>query len=193
VQALSGIGDGNGWDPMMNHFAYCPNCRSVQRLAEVQEGDQPRFWCYTCGHPVEADQVEEGTSPDRPPTVLCIDDDQLVLRITCDALNRCGFQTLIATDGPTGIGLAKGERPDLILLDILMPEMSGLEVCRRLRADPDIAGTPIILLTALNDPNLDPEGSQAGATLTLRKSFSPEVIVEAIERILGRKREPRMS
>ena len=176
---------------MMSLSAYCPNCQSVQPLGEVQEGDQVQFWCCACGHPVEADQVEGGTSPVRPPTILCIDDDQLVLRILCDTLNRSGFQTLIATDGPTGIGLARGERPDLILLDILMPEMSGFDTCRRLRADPDLADTPVILLTALNDPNLELEGSQAGATLTMPKSLSPEIIVDAIERILGRKREPR--
>lgn len=80
MRELSGFGDGNRWDPMMSRSAYCLNCRSVHPLGEVQEGDQPRFWCYTCGHPVEADQLEEGTSPVRPPTVLCIDDDQLVLK-----------------------------------------------------------------------------------------------------------------
>jgi len=175
---------------MTSRTAYCPSCQSVQPLGEVEEGDQPRFWCQTCGNPVEADQVEGGTSSVRPPTVLCIDDDQLVLRITCDTLNRCGFHTLLATDGPTGIGLARGERPDLILLDILMPDMSGFEVCRRLRADPELAGTPIILLTSLNDPSVDLEGSQAGATLTMRKSLNPEGIVDTIERILGRKRGP---
>jgi CheY-like chemotaxis protein len=93
----------------------------------------------------------------------------------------------VAADGPSGIETAKSERPDLIILDILMPNMSGLEVCRRLRNEPGLKETPIILLTALQGPDLGVKGRQAGATSTIRKPFGPEHILNAIERILGRK------
>ncbi len=174
----------------MSRSGYCPNCQSTQSMQEALESGRIRFRCLVCGSSVEVGPEGGVTTPARPPTILCIDDDQLVLRITHDALSQCGFQTLIASDGPTGIALAKGERPDLILLDILMPDMSGFEVCRCLRADSDLADTPIILLTALDDPNVDLEGSRAGATLTMRKPFGPEVIVETIQQILGRKAGP---
>jgi CheY-like chemotaxis protein len=81
--------------------------------------------------------------------------------------------------------MAKAERPDLILLDVIMPKMDGLEVCRRLRVEPGLAATPVVLLTALNDPHLGFEGKEAGATTTMRKPFGVEHIISTIERILG--------
>jgi len=95
-----------------------------------------------------------------PATILCIDDDRLPLSFFTDALERRRFRTLIATDGPSGIEAARVEHPDLILLDVIMPKMSGLEVCRRLRVEPGLKDTPIVLLTALHDPHLGFEGKE---------------------------------
>jgi two-component system alkaline phosphatase synthesis response regulator PhoP len=131
------------------------------------------------------DAGRSGEGPDQPATILCIDDDRLLLSFVSDALERRGFRTLVAMDGPSGIEMAKAERPDLILLDVVMPTMNGLEVCRRLRAEAKLAATPVVLLTALNDPHLGFEGKEAGATTTMRKPFGVEHIIATIERILG--------
>ncbi len=153
--------------------ARCPACGLAQPLGAT-------LWCRACGRP-----LEPSAPPDRqPPTVLCIDDDRLLLTLCCDALEREGYRTLIATDGLSGIQTARNARPDLILLDVIMPEMDGLETCRRLRAVPELRRTPIVLLTASPDLKLDAQGRAAGATLTLRKPFGPGLILSSIQQIL---------
>jgi two-component system alkaline phosphatase synthesis response regulator PhoP len=175
----------------MSTRAFCRLCRSVQPLEEVGEGDQAKFWCETCGYPVVTGDAKQGAIPRRPPTILCIDDDPLVLSVCYDALAEQGYRVLTAADGPAGIEKAKKERPDLILLDILMPGMNGLEACRGLRAEPTLAGTLIVLLTSLKDPKLAARGRQAGAAFTMRKPLGPGLIVSSVGQILGRKPRPR--
>ncbi len=174
----------------MSPFGFCPNCRSVRSLGEFREGDQPAFWCETCGRPVAPSHADRESLSTRPPLILCIDDDRLLLHLFSDALERVGFRTAIAPDGPTGLEVARRERPALILLDYMMPRMDGLEVCRRLRADPALRDVRIILLTAIDKPELVAEARKAGATITLGKPFGPESVVETIERLLGWKPGP---
>jgi CheY-like chemotaxis protein len=140
---------------------------------------------------VESGEKNREATPPRPPTILCIDDDRLVLSVCYDGLTEQGYGVLTATDGQAGIDTAKKERPDLILLDVLMPGMDGLEVCRCLRGEPTLRDIPILLLTALNDPELDAKGRQAGANLTMRKPFGPGLIVSNVDKALGRKPRPR--
>jgi DNA-binding response OmpR family regulator len=173
----------------MSRKAFCPFCVSVQPLVEHYEEDEPWLWCATCGSPVER-APGDGRERPRPPTILCIDDDRLVLSVCSDALERHGFRSLIALDGLTGIEMARRERPDLIFLDVMMPGMTGLEVCQRLRAEPGLQATPIILLTALTNPNLSVKGREAGATTTMRKPSDPATIIHTVERILARKAHP---
>ncbi|MFB3817543.1 MAG: response regulator [Candidatus Methylomirabilales bacterium] len=165
----------------MTRAAFCPACGATQPLTD-------ELWCKACGGPMEESAAP---APDAPPlTILCIDDDRLLLSLCCDALEREGYRTLIATDGLSGIETARAARPDLILLDVIMPEMDGLETCRRLRAVPALRTTPIVLLTASPDLKLDAEGRAAGATLTLRKPFGPGLIVSSIRQILERGEPP---
>jgi CheY-like chemotaxis protein len=124
------------------------------------------------------------------PTILCVDDDRLVLGICTGALEARGYRVVMATHGRAGIEAAKKERPNLILLDIMMPDMDGFEVCRCMRAEPDLLHTPIVLLTAMNKPDLESQGADAGATLTIRKPFSPDQVVQTVENLLGRKASP---
>jgi CheY-like chemotaxis protein len=183
---------GEAGRPLVSSKAFCRLCRSVQPLEENQEeGVQPTLWCQTCGYPVEVREANREAIPPRPPTILCIDDDRLVLSVCYDGLTEQGYGVLTATDGHTGIDMAKHERPDLILLDVLMPGIDGLEVCRWLRGEPALKETPIVLLTALNDPGLDAKGRQAGANLTMRKPFGPGLIVSNVDKVLGRKPRPR--
>jgi CheY-like chemotaxis protein len=80
--------------------------------------------------------------------------------------------------------LATQHRPDLILVDVMMPGMSGFEVCQRLRSDPNLKRTPIIIMTAMMDPTLKSKGSGAGANLSIPKPFNPNQIVALIKKAL---------
>jgi CheY-like chemotaxis protein len=91
------------------------------------------------------------TVPPRPATILIIDDEPVQLRAIVAELGELGFETLIARDGADGLRKAEQSRPDLVLLDILMPGWDGYETCRRLKADPATRATPVIFLTALGD------------------------------------------
>jgi len=88
---------------------------------------------------------------DEMPTVLVVDDNQQNLELLLAYLEDVECRTLAATDGPSALDLVRTNPPDLILLDIMMPRMSGFEVCRRLKNDPATADIPIIMVTALNE------------------------------------------
>ncbi len=125
------------------------------------------------------------------PTILCIDDDRFLLTLCCDLLELHGYRTLLATDGPTGIETARVGRPDVILLDLMMPGMDGFAVCRQLRTLPALRDIPIILFTARQDLRVDIQAVEAGATLTLRKEFGSMELLHTIARLLGRKGGPK--
>ncbi len=165
-------------------MGYCPYCHTVQPL-EGSEEDYPVFRCPTCGCPLESADSSKGLRAIKPPTVLWIDDDRLLLSLASDALERRGVRTRIATGGMEGIAAAQEERPDLILLDVMMPQMTGLEVCKRLRAEPALDGTPIILLTALESAGLGDAARKLGASAAMRKPFDLAQLVSTIEHVLG--------
>jgi chemotaxis family two-component system response regulator PixG len=123
--------------------------------------------------------------PPRRPTVLCIDDDPLVLHFYREFLDRHGYRTLIADEGLQGLAMAHQDKPDVILLDVMLRGLSGFDICRKLRASPSLRNTPIILLTVLDSPSVPATGRAAGANLTLRKPADPEVILTAIEEVLA--------
>jgi CheY-like chemotaxis protein len=175
----------------MARKGYCSYCRSVQPLGEYHEEGQAALWCETCRNPIESSPLEKPAARPRSPTVLCIDDDRMVLSYCSDALERHGFRTLVAADGPSGIEIAKRDRPDVILLDVMMPGVTGLDVCRQLRTEPGLRHIPVILLTASDDPALDQQGREAGATSTMRKPFGTTNIVDAIEQVLERRIGPQ--
>ncbi len=131
-----------------------------------------------------------GKASKRPITILWIDDDRLLLGACLPTLERHGYRVLIATDGADGIATAKQERPDAVLLDVVMPTMTGYDVCQQLRADPALSEVPIILLTALEDSGVGRMGEKAGATTTLCKPFGPDYIVEFLDKTLGRPSGP---
>ena len=126
-------------------------------------------------------------APPPPAKVLCIDDDRLILDLLATTLTAHGFEPLTAADGPTGIALAQAERPRLILVDIMMPEMDGFEVCRRLKADLRTHTIPLIILTASADPKLHIQAFRAGADLALTKPFQPERLIATLRAALAMK------
>lgn len=170
----------------MSRTIICSYCQLPQILEEAQENGAQEAYCENCGGPLPLDLP----GATRSTTVLWIDDDRLLLSLCAPSLEREGYRMLLATDGATGIEIAKKEQPDAILLDIVMPIMGGLEACRRLRAEPNLGATPIILLTAMEDPDLGALGREAGATTTLRKPFGPEHLVRFLDNVLGRQSGP---
>ena len=127
----------------------------------------------------------EVTTPHDRPTVLCIDDDPLVLHFYRDFLEPRGYRTLTVTDGLQGLTVAHQDRPDVILLDVMLRGLSGYDICRKLRADPVLHAIPILLLTAWDNPSVAETGRVAGATRTLRKPADPETILTVLAQVLG--------
>jgi DNA-binding response OmpR family regulator len=167
----------------MGSTFFCAYCCSTQERYEYQEDGRRKFRCASCGSPVEGGGLREESTFCRP-KVLCIDDDRLLLGLVKDAIETHGFEALTATDGPSGLALAKAQQPDIILVDVMMPKMSGFEVCQHLRADPKLRGTPIIIVTAMADPELKTKGLEAGANLAIPKPFNPTQIIVLIKKAL---------
>jgi DNA-binding response OmpR family regulator len=175
---------------MERPVSFCPHCNANRETFSYL--DDTRFFshCRDCGYPVEKEAVDLGDQARRRWKLLFIDDDQLLLRLFADFAAEHEFQPLIAADGASGIALAKRERPDLILLDVVMPTLDGYEVCRQLRADPAFEDIPIILLTATRDPALTLKGLQAGATLAMEKTADAQRLLHTIQMALGLKQKP---
>jgi CheY-like chemotaxis protein len=170
---------------------FCPNCNSNQPTFEYYEGDRLKVRCQVCGYPVDEPVVRgEAAITFSRPKILCIDDAQATLDFYMNILEPHDLRVITATDGPSGIETAKKQRPDLIFLDILMPNMDGFEVCRRMRADPDLKDIPIIIVTATEDPKLNIKGFQAGANLAIRKPFEAKKLVGTIRAALALKAKP---
>jgi DNA-binding response OmpR family regulator len=122
--------------------------------------------------------------------ILCVDDDPLISQMLGDILRFHGYTVVTAPDGETGLEAAVRERPDLILLDVMMPGIDGFEVCRLLKADPAMKAIPVIFLTAMNDPTLNAKAFEAGAVLAMQKTADTNAVTRTIEAALALRRRP---
>ena len=114
--------------------------------------------------------------------VLIVDDDPFIRRLIATTLEDVRhFELLEAGDGDEALEVAARERPDLVFLDIDMPRLDGLEVCRRLRAAPETAGATIVMLTAARGDEAERDAEVAGADLYLTKPFSPLELLRLAE------------
>jgi DNA-binding response OmpR family regulator len=129
-----------------------------------------------------------GAEADRPqPVVLAADDDEDILELVAFRLERSGYTVLKARDGEEALQVAREARPDLAVLDVMMPKLDGFEVTRRIRADAATKGIPVILLTARAQDADVQAGFDAGADDYLRKPFSPQELRARVQAILGRR------
>jgi CheY-like chemotaxis protein len=118
--------------------------------------------------------------------VLTIDDDPMTIKLIETVLGEQGFTVIGAPSGAEGIQVAHTERPNLVILDLLMPETDGFEVVERLRADPSTAEIPIVILTAKSIAQEERERLAANvAHLAAKASFSPAEFVELVRRLCG--------
>jgi DNA-binding response OmpR family regulator len=115
--------------------------------------------------------------------ILVVDDEPKVARLARDYLEKNGFRVTIAADGQSALAIARREKPDLVILDLLLPHMDGREVCRILRRESDI---PIIMLTALSEEIDQVTGLEIGADDYITKPFSPRTLVARVRALLRR-------
>ena len=120
--------------------------------------------------------------------VLVVDDEVYILHILDFSLGAEGFEVLTANNGELGIEKAKQEKPDLIVLDIMMPVLDGYETCRRLKQQAETKDIPVVLLTAKGRDVDKRLGYEVGAIDYIVKPFSPSRLIERIEEIIGVKK-----
>ncbi|HKP31221.1 MAG TPA: response regulator [Chitinophagaceae bacterium] len=118
--------------------------------------------------------------------ILIADDEPDILEIVRYNLTKEGFQVVTSKDGDEALTKAKAEKPDLIILDIMMPKKNGIQVCEILRSQPTFNETLIIFLTALNDENSHIQGLETGADDYVSKPISPKVLVSRVNALFRR-------
>jgi DNA-binding response OmpR family regulator len=119
-----------------------------------------------------------------PKKVLVCDDELYILESVSYVVREEGYAVVTAEDGEEGLRLARSERPDLVLLDIMMPRKNGLEVCRELKSDAQTKDTYVILLTAMGQERNVEEGRLSGADEYMTKPFSPRNLRKKLHELL---------
>ena len=120
-------------------------------------------------------------------TVLIIEDEKLIIVSTQMVLEAAGFRVESATNGEDGIGKAKSQSPDLILLDIMMPGIDGWETLTRLKRDAATANIPVVIFTAREHSRGHQKSAEMGAVDYFRKPFEPDELIELVEKHCGQK------
>jgi DNA-binding response OmpR family regulator len=122
----------------------------------------------------------------RKATILVIEDDKDIVELVRYNLEREGFRVLDAGDGEQGLAAAVRNKPDLVVLDLMLPGVDGLEVCRRIRSHDELRGTPVVILTAKGEESDIVIGLELGADDYLAKPFSPRELVARLKAVLRR-------
>src|ERR1700693_5116303 len=126
-------------------------------------------------------------------TILVVDDEPDVVDLVRYHLHRAGFDVLVAFTGPTGLATATESRPDAIVLDVMLPQMTGIEVCKALRKANETANIPILILTAKAEMIDRIAGLELGVDDYITKPFSPRELVLRVQNLLRRLRVVRNS
>jgi DNA-binding response OmpR family regulator len=118
--------------------------------------------------------------------ILIADDELRLRKVVALHLKKAGFSVLEAGNGKQALEMAKTHKPDMIVLDIMMPEMNGLETCQALKADSELSSIPVILLTAMAESADIEKGTGVGAEYYLTKPFSPKDLIDKINCNFGK-------
>jgi len=121
------------------------------------------------------------------PLILAVDDEPANLALIRKLVTRLGYQLIEATNGEGALAAVNEHEPDLILLDVMMPDLNGFEVCRKIRAQPKLSGLPILLLTSLTAPEDKAVGLEAGANDFLAKPFEEVELIARLRSLLRTK------
>ena len=115
--------------------------------------------------------------------ILAVDDERHIVRLIQVNLERAGYQVMTAFDGPEALKKVEAEKPDLIVLDVMMPRMDGFEVLKRLKAKPETSEIPVIMLTAKAQDADVFRGWSSGVSAYLTKPFNPLELITFVKRI----------
>ena len=118
-------------------------------------------------------------------TVLIADDEQNIVISVEFLMKREGLAVLVAADGEEALARIREARPDLVLLDVMMPKKNGFEVCQEVKADPALASTKVLMLTAKGRETEVAKGLALGADAYMTKPFSTQELVEKVRELLG--------
>jgi CheY-like chemotaxis protein len=170
--------------------AFCPRCQVVQATFQFAGADALLRRCQVCGFPVESGlSLEPAPGADSSRAceikILCVDDDPLILQMLGDILRFHGYTVVTAPDGEAALDVALRERPDLLLLDVMMPGIDGFELCRLLKTHATLRTIPVVILTAMNDAKLSARAFEAGAVLALQKTVETKAVLRTIEAALA--------
>lgn len=127
------------------------------------------------------------------PVILIVDDEEDVVQLWQRALLMEGFEVTPAYDGISALDIAESEQPALILLDIMMPMMSGYEVCRQIKTNPQTRHIPVLCVTSAQSPEVTQNVRNAGAQGLLIKPFTTKELVVQINRMLDAAKPPHES
>jgi DNA-binding response OmpR family regulator len=119
--------------------------------------------------------------------ILVIDDEPVMLKVVSFRLKNAGYEVVTASSAGQGLALIRSEHPDLVLLDVQLPDMTGFEVCRRVKQDDALKGIPVVFFTASNaTDDMDRAVEQYGAQGCIRKPFEPQELLARIQALLER-------
>lgn len=118
--------------------------------------------------------------------VLIVEDEESLLKLESILLTSRGYDVCSARNGKSAMAMLESEKPDIVLLDIMLPEMDGFEVCRQIKSNPQTSSIPVIMLTAKKSREDMATGEQAGADWYITKPFKSAMVVETIQRFLNK-------
>jgi two-component system alkaline phosphatase synthesis response regulator PhoP len=122
-----------------------------------------------------------------PKKILIIEDEEIILDLLKKKLNREGYEVLIARDGDEGLMAARGGRPDLILLDMVMPKMGGFEVMEEIGKDPELKKIPIIIISNSGQPvELDKAKELGARDWLIKTEFDPQEVIDKVINQIGK-------
>ncbi|HEB75523.1 MAG TPA: response regulator [Nitrospirae bacterium] len=121
------------------------------------------------------------------PKVMVIDDEPFILMMIEDKLRRGGLDVVTLRESKSAVEAIRREKPDLIILDWMMPEISGINICRTIKTDPDLSRIPVFMLTAKGQEDDEKLGIRCGVDRYITKPFSPRILLELVLEQLGSK------
>jgi CheY-like chemotaxis protein len=122
--------------------------------------------------------------------ILAVDDDPIILRLLQVNLEMEGHEVVTAADGHEALAQMRAASPEVVLLDVMMPELDGWQVCERIRADAELAHTPVVFLSARAQESDLARGAEVGADAYVTKPFDPLALIELVERLAADGRPP---
>ena len=117
--------------------------------------------------------------------LLIVDDSPTELKLITDVFNTPDYEVVTANDGEAGVEMAMAEKPELIILDVVMPKMNGFQACRKIKSTPGLENIPVILLTSKNQKSDEFWGKKQGADVYLTKPFNIDQVLEVVTNLLS--------